>query len=237
MLDNGCMSALPNPPVPPTNSLSYTHAADDESADARSVLVHPGTRAPINEAHYEQLRLMSYRARPIERAAGYAKFSGWTTLLAGACSLPFALGSVPMVIFCVALAGIGTRELTLRRRLLLLDCAAPRKLALNQLVLGLALSVYAVYMLFMAPASSMMQSAIESDPMLQSTPELAGMLDDMANLEKIAKSLMYAGIIVIALFVQGSTAIYYSCKARVLKRLHKQSPDWCVRVYQTMKTA
>lgn len=184
--------------------------------------------------HYQQLMDFCKRVRPIERAAGYAKFSGWGTLLAGALSLPFALQSVVMMIFCVVLAGIGTRELTLRRTLLALETSAPRKLAINQLILGGVLSSYALFMLLIAPSESAMQSALDADPMLQSTPELTGMLDDMVNLEKLAKALMYAGLIVVAVLAQGSTSLYYGLKAKKLRLLHQSTPAWCVRVYRTM---
>lgn len=224
------MSALPKPTMSEFNELNLTHT-DEEPVGA---IAHPGTRSPMSEAHFDLLRKTCKLARPVEKAAGYAKFSGWTTLLAGACSLPFSLNSITMLIFCVVLAGIGTRELTLRRKLLALETTAPRKLAINQIVLGATLCVYAVIMLLTAPNDSMMQSAIGSDPMLQSTPELSGMLDDMASLEKLAKAMIYAGLIVIAVFVQGSTALYYALKTKALKRLHKQCPKWCVRVYQTM---
>lgn len=227
------MSALPTPSADDISRLNLT-GYGEESSPVVAEIEHPGIRSPMSDAHYQQLGEICRLARPVERAAGYAKFSGWTTLLAGACSLPFALSSFPMVIFCVSLAGIGTRELTLRRRLLALETTAPRKLSINQAVLGATLIAYGLYML-LAPSDSMMQTAIDSDPMLQSTPELAGMVDDLANLEKLAKAMMYAGLIVIAVLAQGSTAIYYGCKTKALKRLHKQSPQWCVRVYQTMK--
>lgn len=226
------MSALPTPSKD-LASLNLTHPIDEPVGN----IAHPGTRSPMSDAHYEQLRQICKRARPIERAAGYAKFSGWTTLLAGAFSLPFSLKSMAMLIFCVCLAGIGTRELTLRRKLLALETTTPKKLAINQLVLGFTLTAYAIFMLISAPGDSMMQSAIGSDPMLQSVPELSGMMDDMANLERLAKALIYAGLIVIAVFVQGSTAIYYACKAKALRKLHKHSPEWCVRVYQTMNAS
>ena len=145
-----------------------------------------------------------------------------------------AIGNTPMLVFCVLLAGIGTRELTLRRRLISLDPSAPRKLAINQLVLGALLVSYALYMLFSAPAQGVMESAMQSDPMLQSTPEIGSMLEDMTRLERVATGLMYVGMILVAIFVQGGTSGYYALKGRALRRLHKQSPAWCVRVYQCM---
>lgn len=220
------MSALPTSETNPLPDLTLTgaHEASSES----------GSGSPLSESHFEQLRLIERLAHPAHRAGGYAKFSGWTTLLAGALSIPFALRNIPMLVFCVCLAGIGTRELSQRRQLLQLKTTAPRKLAMNQLLLAGTLIAYSVYMLVAAPSTSVVDSALSSDPMLQSAPELNGMIDDLAQMERMAKALMYVGLIVIAILVQGGTAIYYTTKAKSLKRLHQQCPGWCVRVYQTM---
>ena len=226
------MSAIPLPSPDDHPQLSMAPLENGE----HTPIPHPGLESPIREAHFEQLNRLVKLARPAEKAAGYAKFSGWTTLLAGALSLPMSIGNLAMMIFCVVLAGIGTRELTLRRRLVGLETTAPKKLALNQIVLGGTLIAYAIFMLMSSP-SSMIDSAMQSDPMLQSVPELSGQLDDLANLEKLAKAILYAGLIVIAFFVQGGTALYYASRTRSLRTLHKQSPQWCVRVYQTMHRA
>lgn len=207
------------------------------SGTSQSDLVHgehPGLSNPLSDAHIDQIRLGAKRAKSIEKAVRYAHFSGWTTLLAGVLSLPFAMGNTPMLIFTVVLAGIGTRELTIRRSLKVLETWAPKKLAINQLMLGGALICYAVFMLVSAPAQTMIESAIESDPMMQSTPELNGMMDDLIVLEQLATAMIYVGMIVMALFFQGGTALYYFLKGSKLKKLHRDTPEWVVRVYQTV---
>lgn len=202
-----------------------------ETHDAPAVRA---AQSPLDDDHFAQLGLLVRLARPVNRMAGYAKFSGWTTLLAGALSMPFALRNVPMLIFCVVLAGIGTRELTLRRRLLRLETPAAGKMAVNQLLLASALIAYSVYMLVSDSGGTVVASAIESDPMLRSTPELGGMMDDMVRIERLAKLLLYTGLIVVAVFIQGGTAVYYATRTGVLRRLHRRCPDWCVRVYQSV---
>ncbi len=195
---------------------------------------HPGAANPMSEAHFDQLSRLSDLARPVERAMRYAHFSGWTTLLAGALSLPLALHRPAMLVFCVVVAGIGTRELTLRRRLARLEVRAPRQLALNQLVLGGALISYALFMLASTPGKGMVESAMATDPVMQSTPELGGMMDELVRMERLATAMLYVGMILLAVIVQGGTALYYTLKTRKLRTLHKQTPDWAVRVYQTL---
>ena len=185
----------------------------------------------LEERHYQQLQELTRLARPARKAAGYAHFSGWATLLSGALSLPFTIGNIPMMVFCLSIAAIGTRELTLRRRLLELDASSPRKLAFNQLMLGGVLATYAIYMLMQPAGESTIASAASSDPSLQSVPEIAAQLDGLAQIEHVIRAGVYVLLLLIALLVQGGTAIYYACKARSLKRLHKRSPEWCVRVF------
>ncbi len=230
MDDKSDMSSLPiNPSAQTTQLRFYEHESSNHPP-----MAHPGATNPLSDAHLEQIRLASKRARPIEKAVRYAHFSGWATLLAGVLSLPFALGNTPMLIFTVALAGIGTRELTLKRSLKALKSWAPRKLAINQLILGSTLIIYAIFMLVSAPKQTMIESAMDADPMMQSTPELAGMMDDLIVFEQMATALIYVGMIVLAVLFQGGTALYYSRKSSKLKKFHKHTPDWVVRVYQTV---
>ncbi len=208
--------------------LHEAEGGDFESAS------HDETTGPMDEGHYRSLSRLALRVRPIEKAVGYARFSGWSTLLAGGCTLVFSFGNTPMLVFSLVLAGLGTRELTLARSLRSLDRKAPGKLAINQLMLGGLLMMYALTKLFSAPAAGVMESAMKADPMLQSTPELSGMFDDLIKLEQVATAAVYVLMIVVALFLQGLTAVYYLLKGMKLRKLHEQAPRWAVRVYQTI---
>lgn len=191
-------------------------------------------RQPLAATDFDEIRLGARRAKSIEKVVRYANFSGWTTLLAGGLSLPFSLGNPPMMLFALVIAGIGTRELTLRRSLKVLDVKAPAKLAINQLMLGGALIVYAVFMLVSTPEQTMIESAMEADPMIQSTPELAGMMDELVVFERMATALIYVAMIFIAVIFQGSTALYYFLKGSKLRKMRQQTPNWVLEVYQTV---
>lgn len=229
------MSALPTSSGDDFSQLRITPplAGDDidGAADLDSV-THPGEHHAMSDAHLHQIAMCAKRAKPIEKAVRFASFSGWSTLLAGALSMPFAVGKPALLVFAIALAAIGTRELTLRRSLKVLDLRATKKLAINQLLLGGALMSYAVYMLMSVPSEGMISSALKSDPMLQSTPELSGMFDDLSQLEQTATALMYVAMILIALIMQGGTSLYYLRKGSKLKKLHNETPMWVVQVYQ-----
>jgi hypothetical protein len=196
--------------------------------------INSGITDPLTDAHMYQLQLICKQAKSVEKAARYAHFSGWSTLLAGAFTIPFAISKPSTLVFAMVIAGIGTRELSIRRQLKTLDVRAPKKLALNQLMLGSALVAYAVFMLVSSPGAGMVESAMSTDPILNSTPELGSMMNDLVELERFATALMYVAMIVIAILVQGSTALFYKSKIRKLIKLHRATPHWTLRVYQTM---
>ena len=215
------------------SSLPITNPTDAPNLSLTSSEPDQRTSTPtLDESHYQQLEHLVRLAKPARKAASYAGFSGWMTLMAGVIQLPFAIRNPPMLLLCVVLAGIGTRELSLRRKMLRLDSSAPKKLALNQIVLGITLASYAIYKLMQPSGPSVLTSSIATDPMLQSTPEVAGMLDGMAQLEQLVMASVYVLLIVLAVFVQGGTAGYYALKSFPLRRRHKQTPLWCLRVYQ-----
>ncbi len=224
------MSSLPINPQPKDTPLRFSSSEPPPPTP----ITHLGEPSPLSDAHLDQIRLASKRARPIEKAVRYAHFSGWATLLAGMLSLPFAIGNTPMLIFTITLAGIGTRELTLKRSLKALKPWALRKLAINQLVLGSTLIIYAILMLVATPKQTMIESAMASDPMMQNTPELTGMMDDLIVFEQMATALIYVGMIVLAILFQGGTALYYIRKSAKLKKFHKHTPEWVIQVYQTV---
>lgn len=213
--------------------MSTMHALPSD--DRPSLKLTRGQDAPeLEEHHYAMLEETVRRSRSIRKAAGYAAFSGWATLLAGAFTLPFMIGNIPMMMFCVVLAGIGTRELSLRRRLIRLETSVLRKLAINQLMLGCVLSTYAIVHLFQPSGESVLVSTMNSDPSIQSVPGIADQLNELAQLEQLVMAGTYALMILMALFVQGGSAIYYLLKIRTMRRLHQRTPGWCVRVYSTV---
>ena len=228
------MSTLPIDPNHASNNAPGPLSLQRDDLVDRS---HPGVSNPLSDAHLDQLAQFSKRVHPVEKCIGYAGFSGWMTLLTGVISMPFALHNSPMLIFVILIAGIGTRELSLRRSLKMLDMKAPKKLALNQVMLGGLLIGYAVFMLASPVGPGLVEKTMKTmktDPMLQSAPELSGTFDDLIAFEKIATAMIYVSMILIAFAFQGSTALYYLLKGKKLKKLHKHTPHWVIRVYQTI---
>lgn len=224
------MSALPTDQNPqPTNGSPLRFAPNSTDPNPQAV------KNPLSEEQMRKIIDSGDRARPIRKAARFASGNGWLTLLAGFSTVPFAIGNTPLLIFAVLLGAIGTRELTLRRRLLRFIPRTTRKLAFNQLMLGALLSAYAVWMMIQSATSEgMIASKLNSDPMLQSAPELAGALDGLAELERLAMVGIYLLMIVVAVVVQGGSALYYLIKGRALARFCARTPGWVLAVHHAV---
>lgn len=191
--------------------------------------------SPLTDIQMRMLGTSVQTAKPIRKAAGYAKASGWMTLIAGMVSVLFSLGSIPGMMLGMVLAGIGMRELGLARRLDALDLQAPSKLALNQLALGGALIVYAVWKIVTYDsANSVLAGSLASDPTIASMPEMAGTLDQLGQIEYLLSIGVSVVLIVCAFAMQGGTAMYYWRKKKKIQSLHRHSPGWVLRVHQVM---
>lgn len=190
---------------------------------------------PLNEAQLRVLGSSVLSAKPVRKAVGYARFSGWMTLFAGVVSVLFSIGSLPGMVLGLALAGIGMRELGLARRLEGFDVRAPGGLALNQLVLGSALIGYAVFKVAsFDPADGMLVGAMGSDPTIASMPEMAGTLGDLGQLEQLLNIGVAGVLIVVAFVMQGGTALYYWRRKKMVRRLQEHTPEWVLRVHAVM---
>ena len=190
---------------------------------------------PLNEAQMRVLGSSVVSAKPVRKAVGYARFSGWMTLLAGVVSVLFSIGSMPGMVLGLALAGIGMRELGLARRLEGFDERAPGGLAVNQLVLGAALIGYAVFKVAsFDPANGVLVGAMGSDPTLASMPEMAGTLGEFGKLEQLLNVGVAGVLIVVAFVMQGGTALYYWRRKKMVRRLQMHTPGWVLRVHAVM---
>ncbi len=191
--------------------------------------------SPLNDAHLSMLGSSVLNAKPVRKAAGYARISGWMTLMAGVVSVLFSLTSMPGLILGVALAAIGMRELGLARRLDALDDRAPAGLAINQLFLGGALIAYAVFKAATYDsADSILAGSLGSDPTIASMPEMAGTIQELGQLEYLLTLGVSGVLIVVAFVMQGGTALYYWNKRKRVRTLQQHTPGWVLEVHQVM---
>jgi hypothetical protein len=183
----------------------------------------PSGPGPIDEAALAAIARATSALRPARRAERVAGASGWLTLLAGAITLPLAIGSGLGMALGVALIVIGWRELTLRAGLRDLETIAAARLARNQLALAVCLAGYAVAMLLRGPG------ALPASDALAQSPELAAAADGVMRLAHYG---MYAGLLLGAAVVQGSQAAFYARAGKRLRRAHAAHPVWVMKVHR-----
>lgn len=179
---------------------------------------------PVGPVELGAIARAAHALRPARRAERVAGTSGWLTLLAGALSLPFVLGSVVGLLLAATLVVVGVRELRLRRGLRRLEAIAGARLCRNQVALGLALAVYAGLRLAEGPGSLASLGAAD----LEQAPELAAAAEGIARLAHYG---LYLGLIVGAVVVQGSQAAYYASVGRRLARAWAGHPVWVMKVH------
>ncbi|MFK7759815.1 MAG: hypothetical protein AB8C13_07710 [Phycisphaerales bacterium] len=196
----------------------------------------PSNHEPLSDTHMSLLSASAMSAKPVRKAAGYARLSGWMTLGAGAISTLFSLGSIPGMTFGILLSAIGMRELSLSRKLDLFDLRAPSKLAINQILLGSLLAGYAVFkVMSYDPADSVLAGSLGSDPTIASMPELAGTLEELGNIEYLLNLGIAAVLVVVAVVIQGGTALYYWSKRKRVRQLHQHTPTWVLDVHAALQ--
>ena len=103
-----------------------------------------------------------------------------------------------------------------------LDPEAANALAINQLVLGGALLLYAIFSLwnvFRGP--SVITEQIASSPELTQ----AG-LGSIESLARMIGVLIYGTLAAVAIFGQGGTALYYFTRRKYVEAYRRETPQW-----------
>ncbi|MBL4591691.1 MAG: hypothetical protein JKY96_06995 [Phycisphaerales bacterium] len=191
---------------------------------------------PLNDEQMQMLYDSARLARPIRKAERFAATNGWFTLLAGCLTVLFGFGDPPTLVFAVLLGAIGTRELTLRRRLHQFEPRTTTKLALNQVMFGVLLSTYAIIkMVQSATGEGMITPEILNDPTIQSAQGVADMLPKIDTFLRIATIGMYALMVVIAVVVQGGSALYYIIRGPALARFISKTPPWVIELHHAVE--
>ena len=200
---------MPMPPMPPYPTPAAAAAAPP-----------PG----LSPEHFAQLAEARRRAKKIRRAASVATFDGWATGIFG--GLTFFVGLIAFswigIVLGAAMLIVAWVEFRGAKQLKQLDPDAANALAINQLVLGGALLLYAIFSLwnvFHGPNSISEQIA--------NSPELtqAG-LGSIESLARMIGVLIYGTLAAVAIFGQGGTALYYFTRRAHIEAYRRETPQW-----------
>lgn len=188
---------------------------------------------PLSQEHMATLNAARRTLRKIRRATRFAGVSGWSTLLFGVLTLPFALANFTALLLGAAFVTCGLCELRGKRSLERLDRAAPGRLAVNQLMLAAAVTVYAgLNVVGGLTGEGAISAAIAQDPSLAGSAEVERMLEPIASLERTIVVAVYLGVGLGAIVMGSGAALFYASRRKHLHRLHEQTPAWALEVLE-----
>jgi hypothetical protein len=184
----------------------------------------PAQTAPSRE-HLEQIQAARVAAKPIRRAVSYATLSGWSMAVFSLLTMATSFGSAAGWMLGIALAAVAYFELRGAKQLARLDASVPQRLAINQLILGLALVLYAGWGVFRAFTGPSAFGELNN-----ADPQLKMMIGPVDQLEQAITGALYLALMLIGLLVPACTAIFYATRRHHLAAYLKQTPPWIVEL-------
>jgi hypothetical protein len=177
----------------------------------------------VSLAPHQVAQLMDAQrsAAKVRWAAAVARFDAWTIATFGALTLLFGLTSAASVLLGLAMLAAALVEFRGADRLRRLEPSAAKTLGINQLCLAGALIAYASWQLYVTYTTpSSFATAAGSDAQLQ---QMMLPLDELA---RTLTSAVYVLLIVVAVCMQGGTALYYFTRKRHLDGHLRRTPNW-----------
>lgn len=181
----------------------------------------------IAPEHLVQLQNAKRGMRKIRRAISTATFDGGTLVVFGLMTFILGMGDVVSVALGVGLMAIGAIELYAARRLKRLEPPAIGFLFWNQIALGSMLLIYAIWRVFDVvhnPANSALATEAAAAGLN------AGDLQGLAGLDQSITLLVYSSLMAVAVFGQGSMALFYFTRRKHLHAYLAQTPPWITQM-------
>jgi hypothetical protein len=182
----------------------------------------------------EQLRVLTETralGKKLRLARGIALSNVITLGGLGVLSVLVGLFSLSLPWVGLGLIALAYHEERGRRGLAALDPRAPRRLALNQLLLFALVCVYCAWSAYSAwsgpdPLAALTSQSSElSDTLDQLTQQTGGSLSDLGNWARLAALVVYGIALLASAVVQGLTARYYRSLLPSVEALAR-APAW-----------
>lgn len=157
----------------------------------------------------------------VRRAVSVATFDGWMTATFAGLTILTGFLSPSALMLGTGMAAVAFVEFRGAGQLRRLAPNAAKTLGINQLALAGLLILYSCWQMYASRTSpSELSQAVGNDPQLT---QMIGGIDDLT---KMITSAVYGVLILIAIFVQGGTALYYFSRQRYLDAHLKRTPKW-----------
>ncbi|HWC97733.1 MAG TPA: hypothetical protein VG456_13305 [Candidatus Sulfopaludibacter sp.] len=169
-------------------------------------------------------------ARKVKRAVFVANFDGWTIAIFGAITLAMGMSDATNIVLSLALGAVAYVELRNAARLKRLQPDAARTLGFNQLALATILIIYALWQIHTASRSGGTAAVLGvSDP---GVAQMLGSDSQLQDLTQMAVHALYGALILIAICAQGSMALYYFSRARLVRDYVAGTPEWIIKLQE-----
>jgi len=180
---------------------------------------------PLSPEHLWQIAEARKSSKKIRRAVSVARFDGWTLALAAGLTFVLSIGDLSGMAIGLVLAVIAGVELYSANRLRSLDPQAARVLGFNQVALALLLIIYSSWQIYAA-----MTGRGEVDQVSQSDPMVAQALKDTGITQLMTTLVLatYSGLLAVAIFAQGSLALYYFTRTKHVRKHISQTAPWII---------
>src|SRR4051812_9877992 len=128
----------------------------------------------------------------IRRAVAVALFDGWTVAVFAITSCLCGIGSISSMVVGLALGGLAYIEIRGAGQLRRLDLSAPRRLGINQILLGTLLAMYSIWQIY-----TELHGPSAYAVLTQTDPHMGKRIEDMARSLTVA---IYGSLIIFAIF-------------------------------------
>ncbi len=161
----------------------------------------------------------------IRRAIAVANFDGWTIAVFAIINCLCGLGDLQSMVIGAVMGVMAYVEIRGASQLRRLDQSAPRRLAINQILLGLLLCAYAVWRIYDYLHGPSPYAALSA-----ADPKIGKRFEDMFRSLAVA---LYGCLIIFAILAQGGAAIFYFTREKHLRDYRQRTPAWILQMQQT----
>ncbi len=189
------------------------------------------SNSPFTPEQLAQMADARKAMKPIRRAVTMAQLDGWTLAVFAGLTVICGISSVSALLVGAGLGVIAYVELNSIKRLRQLDASVANTLGFNQLALAGVLIIYASYnLLYPSPA---LKDALANSGELQNAGLDPNLFKEFDSLGSLINQLVYGSLLVIAVGVQGSTALFYFRRKKMIETYLTKTPEWLLEMQKS----
>jgi len=161
----------------------------------------------------------------VRRAIAVATFDGWALAAFAIANCLCGLADLSSMVIGLALGGLAYLEIRAASQLRRLDESAPRRLGINQILLGTLLAAYAIWKIYEYLHGPSPYAALS-----QADPKVGKRFEDMFRSMAVA---FYGSLIMFAIVAQGGAALFYFTREKYLREYRRRTPAWILQMQKT----